>query len=224
MASKLSEILKQEYKSKGLFSGAASAVGKSLKEKTDIRNVLFGGSGLGSIIGQKIFGKGYKAIDRSVTSPTSDGVSTDVMISMDSKMAEIADNTSYMRGMARDVYLMKQNIAKMVRMGGEKPQTKYGDWDSRQEVRRAGKIKTSPIKVDKPVAVGAGGLLGSIGSLFGGLIGTLTSSFLPIIAVSAALYVALDGLAGMIKNMVNWIADTSVGKMMGIQKIEGVGP
>ena len=31
----------------------------------DIRNVLFGGSGLGSIVGRKVFGKGYSAIDRS---------------------------------------------------------------------------------------------------------------------------------------------------------------
>ena len=65
MASRLTDILQQEYKTRGLIGGTASAFGKSSREKMDIRNVLFGGSGLGSIVGRKVFGKGYSAIDRS---------------------------------------------------------------------------------------------------------------------------------------------------------------
>ena len=56
MASRLANILEQEYKTKGLVSGAVSALGKSSREKSDIRNMIFGGSGLGSIIGRKVFG------------------------------------------------------------------------------------------------------------------------------------------------------------------------
>lgn len=59
--SRLSDILEQEYKTKGILSGASSAIGKRTMEKLDIRNALFGGSGLGSIIGRKVFGKGYSA-------------------------------------------------------------------------------------------------------------------------------------------------------------------
>ena len=65
MASRLTDILQQEYKTKGLIGGAVSALGKSSREKSDIRNMIFGGSGLGSIIGRKVFGKGYSATDRS---------------------------------------------------------------------------------------------------------------------------------------------------------------
>ena len=59
--SRLSKILEQEYKTKGLIGGASSAMGKRALEKLDVRNALFGGSGLGSIIGRKIFGRGYSA-------------------------------------------------------------------------------------------------------------------------------------------------------------------
>jgi len=61
MAGRLARILEQEYKTKGLVGGLASAGGKRLKEMFDIRNVLFSGGGIGSQIGKKIFGKGYSA-------------------------------------------------------------------------------------------------------------------------------------------------------------------
>ena len=59
--SRLANILQQEYKTKGLIGGAASSLGKRSLEKLDIRNALFSGGGIGSIIGTKIFGKGYSA-------------------------------------------------------------------------------------------------------------------------------------------------------------------
>jgi hypothetical protein len=76
--SRLAEILKQEYQTKGIFAGAASALSKRSKEKMDIRNSLFGGSGLGSIIGRKIFGKGYSAIggDGNKVSNVSEAISS----------------------------------------------------------------------------------------------------------------------------------------------------
>ena len=70
MASRLATILEKEYKTKGVISGLASATGKRALEKLDIRNALFGGSGIGSAIGRKIFGKGYSATrgDQKVSS------------------------------------------------------------------------------------------------------------------------------------------------------------
>ena len=53
MAGRLAKILEQEYKTKGLVGGVASAGGKRLKEMFDIRNVLFSGGGIGSQIGKK---------------------------------------------------------------------------------------------------------------------------------------------------------------------------
>ena len=61
MASRLSQILEQEYKNMGVVSGSMSAVGKRAREKLDVRNALFSGSGVGSILGRKILGKGYSA-------------------------------------------------------------------------------------------------------------------------------------------------------------------
>ena len=45
--SRLADILKEEYKTKGVVSGLSSAMGKRSLEKLDIRNALFGGSGIG---------------------------------------------------------------------------------------------------------------------------------------------------------------------------------
>jgi len=58
---RLAVILEQEYESKGLVSGTISALQKRKREKSDIRNILFGGSGITSLIGKKVFGRGYSA-------------------------------------------------------------------------------------------------------------------------------------------------------------------
>ena len=120
MASNLADILKQEYKTKGVLSGAASALGKQTREKLDIRNSLFGGSGLGSIVGRKIFGKGYSATDsdKSRVSNVSEAISTGSStilqeISISSKIT--AKNTLALPSMARDMFLVKENIIKLVR-------------------------------------------------------------------------------------------------------------
>ena len=62
MATKFSQIYKQELKSKGVLSSLGSAALKQRKERMDIRNVLFGGSGVVSATGQKIFGKGFSSL------------------------------------------------------------------------------------------------------------------------------------------------------------------
>ena len=59
------EVYKQELKNKGVLSSIGSAALKQTKEKLDPRNILFGGKGLFSVTGQKIFGKGYQAVPKS---------------------------------------------------------------------------------------------------------------------------------------------------------------
>ena len=66
--SRLAQIYGNELKSgKGAFSGLSSAIGKRALEKIDIRNSLFGGSGIGSQMGRAVFGKGYSAAPKTNT-------------------------------------------------------------------------------------------------------------------------------------------------------------
>jgi hypothetical protein len=142
---RLAQLLQQEYKSKGFFSGAASAGGKRIREILDLRNTLFSGSGIGSIIGRKIFGKGYSATtDSSMaskisTSPSSfSGESVDILISIKKDTRISAKNSMVLPSMARDMNLTRQNIAKLVRLQG-------GSAASRADMffKRAGERETS---------------------------------------------------------------------------------
>jgi hypothetical protein len=140
--SRLAEILKQEYKIKGVTSGTVSAIGKSLKEKMDLRNVLFGGSGIGSVIGRKIFGKGYSATPESsvatkISTPeqTFSSEAVTVLSTIATHSATSAKNSIVLPSMARDMHLVKQNIIKLIKISGGTPQTRAGDWLSRQMAR-----------------------------------------------------------------------------------------
>ena len=138
MANRLASILQQEYKTKGLVGGTASAVGKAAKEKLDIRNALFSGEGIGSVIGTKIFGKGYSATKRektrtqkstspeSLSSSLSSGESP-VLQEMNANMKLTAKNSMSLPMMARDMNLMKLNIFKLVKSFGDKPNTNKTD-------------------------------------------------------------------------------------------------
>ena len=174
--SRLAEILQQEYKTKGVFSGATSAMGKRSLEKMDLRNALFGGSGVGSAIGQKIFGKGYRAIKKRDVGGTSGseigGDSGGILqeISISSKIT--AKNTLALPAMARDMSLVKTNIAKLVKLQGGTPQTKSGDWFNRQKAREnafESKFGTKTPTKENPVAKESEGG-GFFSSMLGGFL------------------------------------------------------
>ncbi|MFZ9301794.1 MAG: lytic transglycosylase domain-containing protein [Sediminibacterium sp.] len=158
--SRLAEILKQEYKTKGVVGGAVSAVGKSIKEKMDFRNVLFGGSGIGSVVGRKIFGKGYSSTPESsvvskMAAPeqTFSSEAVTVLSTIATYSATSAKNSIYLPTMARDMHLVKQNIAKLVRLSGGKPQVTAGDWLSRMMGKeRAYEDSLKETKKPTPVA------------------------------------------------------------------------
>ena len=178
MASKLADILQQEYKTKGLIGGAVSALGKSSREKSDIRNILFGGSGLGSIVGRKVFGKGYSANDRSgkvsnVSETISSGSSSVLQeISINGKIA--AKNSMSLPRIAEQMNIMQKNIAKMVKLQGATPSTKADSYFSSAKFREnayestfnKNSRGTTPIAVNSKES-GAGGILGLVSSLFG---------------------------------------------------------
>jgi hypothetical protein len=132
---RLAEILQKEYKTKGVLSGAASATGKRLREIVDIRNLLFSGGEIGSVIGRKIFGKGYTATPSSDVSNIASKISTpstatfskesvDILVSIKSDTRISAKNSSVLPGMARDMNLMRQNISKLLKIQGGSPSYK----------------------------------------------------------------------------------------------------
>ena len=225
--SRLAEILKQEYQTKGIFAGAASALSKRSKEKMDIRNSLFGGSGLGSIIGRKVFGKGYSAIssDKSKMSNVSEAISSGSNtllqeVSISSKIT--AKNTLAMTAMARDMYLMKQNMVKLVKLQGGTPTTKAGDFFSRQSAREAAfenkfNKPTTPTKVEqkKEGSGFLGGLLsilGAVGSVFKSILSPLSS----LSGILGGLGLAAAAFGGTIWKILRFLAKTRIGKILGL--------
>lgn len=159
---RLGKILLQEYENKGLVGGTFSALGKRSLEKLDLRNALFGGTGAGSVIGRKIFGKGYSATrdDKKTRTTPVDTLSTLTSSASSAVLESInitskisAKNSAVLPSMARDMFLMKQNIVKLVKLQGGTPQTKAGDWFNRQTARENAFenqfAKNTPTKVTK---------------------------------------------------------------------------
>lgn len=205
MASRLADILQQEYKTKGLVGGTVSALGKSSREKMDVRNKLFGGSGLGSIIGRKVFGKGYSATAGSnkasgVSESISSGSSRVLQeISISSSIA--AKNSMSLPMMARDMNVMRQGIVKLVKLQGGTQRDKAdrffmsaSDREKSYEAQfnKSGKSKTPSI-VGKEKEKDSGGILGLLTSLFGGL-ATKLLSFGSIVTGLVATFVSLGAL------------------------------
>lgn len=152
---RLAKILEEEYKSKGLLTGASAAGSKRIKEMFDIRNVLFSGSGIGSVIGRKIFGKGYTATPESsvaskISSPTPgfSSESIDVLVSIKKDTRISAKNSMVLPSMARDMNLMRQNISRLVKLQGGTASTKAdmffkraGERESAYEAQFAKKVE-----------------------------------------------------------------------------------
>jgi soluble lytic murein transglycosylase-like protein len=131
--SKLAKILEQEYRKKGVISGSSAAVGKKALEMIDIRNLLFSGTGITSIIGKKIFGKGYSAAGQTgpsvgskimSSSPIASSESIEILISIKKDTRITAKNSVVLPGMARDMNIMRQNIIKLVKAQGDTPARK----------------------------------------------------------------------------------------------------
>ena len=225
MASRLTDILQQEYKTRGLIGGTASAFGKSSREKMDIRNVLFGGSGLGSIVGRKVFGKGYSAIDRSnksseMSSAISGSSSVLQEISINSRIT--AKNSMALPAMASQMNIMQKNIAKLVKLQGGTPSTKAESYFSSAKFREnayeatfnKNAKGTTPTMVSKEKGSGLTGILGLVSSLFVGLASKL-GSFGSIIAGLVGTFAVLGTvLMGTVKLIMGIISMLPGGKLL----------
>lgn len=184
-------IYKQELKSKGILSSLGSTALKRIRERLDPRNMLFGGSGMIAATGQKIFGKGYSAVQSSPGSKLStktaevSGLQTEAVTSLlasslkqESQLAIIAKNTMNNNMMARDMNVMRQNIMKLVTMGGGKASRGadmfFKDAKARESEYESKFKKDIPTTAPTPVKQEkekSGGILGMLATLVGPLLG-----------------------------------------------------
>jgi len=189
--SRLAQILEQEYKTSGAVGGVVSALGKRSREKMDIRNALFSGGGLGSIVGTKIFGKGYSATRKSpsstssTSSPSLDGASNATLQDINTNSKITAKNTLAIPMMARDMNLVRLNIVKMVKLlGGQANRNKtdmfFSNAAKREEdyERQFGKKPTQLTSSGGVVNKEGGGFLSSILGFFKGGIGSIVDTLL----------------------------------------------
>jgi len=211
MASRLADILQQEYKTKGLIGGTASAAGKKTLEKIDLRNVLFGGSGISSIVGRKVFGRGYSATSGS---NKVSGVSESISSGSSSVLQEIsingrisAKNSMALPRIAEQMNIMQKNVAKLVRLQGGTPSTKAQNYFSGLKMREnayeasLNKRNTSPTQITstdkKDNSLGLMSILGLVGGtllLFGDKLNTTTK----IIGGVLVGLVALKAILGVL--------------------------
>jgi hypothetical protein len=125
--------------------------------------------------------------------------------------------------MARDMYLVKQNIVKLVKLQGGTPQTKSGDWFSRQQARenayesRYNKTKTSPSKVEKKEEKSGGGFLGGVLSIIGG-VASAFGGFLTTLGVAGTL---LFSFGGIIARILGWLVKGPLGVLLGLSAFMG---
>lgn len=222
-SSRLSDILKQEYQSKGIVGGLASATGKRIREKLDIRNALFGGSGVGSLIGRKVFGKGYSAIADKSSADKLSSQTAPILAAQSDKLDVISTNTQItaknsmtLPSMARDMNVMRQNIIKMVKLQGGAATNKADAFFSKSKDRESmyeslftKKEKTkpvsSPIKVDNKNE--SGGFLSTIMGLGASIVSTIGG--------------AITGIGGALLKIPGMIAE--VFSVANISKLFGVG-
>jgi murein DD-endopeptidase MepM/ murein hydrolase activator NlpD len=221
MATKFASIYKQELKSKGALSSMGSAVLKSARERMDVRNIFFGGKGMLSATGQKMFGRGYSALSGGMATPSNSqmaaqSAATGELISSNERqealLRVVAKNTFNMNMMARDMNITRQNIATLTRMmAGKAAQSQDALWydvkTRNQAIDSLGKKRSdadskSPSKSSGSsffgsILGGAGSVLGAIGSVLGSVLGTVGSGVLGVFKTVMALspILAIIGLA-----------------------------
>lgn len=208
MATKFASIYKRELTNKGIISSMGSAVLKSAKERTDIRNVIFGGSGIFSATGQKIFGKGYSPTSADLAKPVVDagaGATSELLDSsqrQERMLGIIAKNTFNMNMMARDMNITRQNIASLTKkITGKSSRGADALWASASQRNfkdTAAETKSPANAAGQSTTSFAGsvvnGLMGVAGAAGSGIMGALgvvmrLSPILGIIGLSGAAYV-----------------------------------
>ena len=193
--SRIAEIFRQELKKdKGLVSAYLSALGERGREKTDIRRIL-PQSGISGAISQRMFGRPYRA--SGPKGDGSSGIESKSMltkISMDGQIT--AKNSLFLPQMAKDMNLMRQNIAKLVKSTGVTPATKassafFGARKAQEDsyeskFKKDSSSKLTPTKVEGEDKPGIGSmLLGLVGEFFSGGLVSIMLKTLTLVGIGA---------------------------------------
>lgn len=220
------DIVKNQRKQgTGILSSLSAAARQSSLERMDPRNRLFKSGTLLNALFPNV--EGYKAGDKTsdtVKSTSSSLSSVDTVSELSVRLDVIGKNTLVLPSMARDMYLVKQNIVKLVKLQGGTPQTKSGDWFSRQQARenayesRYNKTKTSPSKVEKKDEKSGGGFLGGVLSVIGGVAAAF-GGFLTTLGVAGTL---LFSFGGVIARILGWLVRGPLGVLLGLSAFMGV--
>ena len=193
--SRIAEIFRQELnKDKGLVSAYLSALGERGREKTDIRRIL-PQSGISGAISQRMFGKPYRA--SGPKGDGSSGIESKSLLTRISMNGEItAKNSLFLPQMAKDMNLMRQNIAKLVKSNGVIPATKassafFGARKAQEDsyeskFKKDSASKLTPTKVEEGEKPGIGSmLLGLVGEFFSGGLVSIMLKTLTLVGIGA---------------------------------------
>jgi len=213
---KFTDVYKQELKSKGVLSSIGSSVLKQTKERLDPRNILFGGKGFIGATGRKIFGEGFKAVPQKRLREDGDSLKAEALGALleSSKRTEgqlviIGKNTMPLRAISRDMNVVRQNIIKLVKLGGGNATNKADAFFRSQKEEEAAyenalrKLETKTDSGKKVSKEGQStGQMGLLGSLFGGL-KSLGSSLAGILTATLGKIPGLifNGIKDIFKNL-----------------------
>jgi hypothetical protein len=221
MNTRFTEIYKKELRGGGILSSMGSAALGRARERLDVRNMLFGGSGFISSTGQKIFGKGYSATGSSASKLTTGGDApagativnelASSMAKQETLLAVIAKNTMNMNYMARDMNIMRQNIITLTKsVAGKSSKNADALFFSAKRRDSILSSKASLNKRDTTKSDGASespsGKTSYLGSLVSGVMGGVGSGILGalrgVLAISPILgIIGLAGSAYVIKEL-----------------------
>lgn len=224
MNTRFTEIYKKELRGGGILSSMGSAALGRARERLDVRNMLFGGSGFISSTGQKIFGKGYSATGSSASKLTTGGNAAagativnelaSSMAKQETLLAVIAKNTMNMNYMARDMNIMRQNIITLTKsVAGKSSKNADALFFSAKRRDSILSSKASLNKRDTTKSDGASespsgktsylgslvsGVMGVMGGVGSGILGALRG----VLAISPILgIIGLAGAAYVIKEL-----------------------
>ena len=141
-------------------------------------------------------------------------------IEQNTKMSAV--NSMALPGLSRDVNVMRQNISKLVKVVGLKPETKADNFfkkSSEREKEYESKFKTRPKPADKNTSDNdeekSKGFLGSLLSIVGGLIKAVTST---IKSVVGTLFSIIKGLVTPIFTGLKTVLVTILTSLFGLFK------
>jgi len=133
----LDVVKQQRLQGGGLMKSLGSAATKTTLEKIDPRNYLFKSGGVFNALFPKVKGYSTKQTSQKIKDSgiTGSSFSNEQVTLMVQKLDVIGKNSIVLPSMARDMFVVKQNLIKLVRLQGGTPTTKSADWFSRQLAR-----------------------------------------------------------------------------------------